>query len=76
MRYTIHDAEQTLQYGHPDEDTLKRYSVDILQELCTRRNIKIDEDHKGLRRLKRPYIDALLRATRVSSQSLFPADSY
>lgn len=66
MRYTIRHAEQALQYGRPDEDTLKRYSVDILQELCTRRNIKIDEDHKGLKRLKRPYIDALLHATRVS----------
>jgi len=64
MRYTIHHAEQALQYGRPDEDTLKRYSVDILQELCRRRNIKIDEE--GLKRRKRPYIDGLLRATRVS----------
>ena len=58
MRYMIHDAEQALQHGHPDEATLKRYSVAILQELCVRRRFKIDQ--KGSRRLKRPYIDVLL----------------
>jgi hypothetical protein len=64
MPYTIHDAEQALQHGHPDEDTLKRYSVGILQELCARRSINIVQ--KGSRRLKKPYIDALLNVTCVS----------
>lgn len=65
MHYTIHDAEKALQHGHPGEDTLKRYSVDILQELCARRGLKIVQ--KGSRRLKRPYIDALLeKKTRLT----------
>ena len=61
MRYTIHDAEQALRHGSPDEDTLKRYSVDILHELCARRSLELVQ--KGARRLKRPYIDALLHVT-------------
>lgn len=73
MRYTIHDAEQALQHGRPNDDTLKRYSVDILQELCARRKIKIVQ--KGSRRLKRPYIDALLHVAPVSTQSLLPAST-
>ena len=64
MRYTIHDAEKALQHGRPDEDTLKRYTVDVLQELCARHRIKVVQ--KGSRRLKRPYIDALLHVTCVS----------
>lgn len=64
MRHTIHDAEQALQHGCPDRKTLERFSVDILEELCTTRMVEIV--HKGTRRFKKPYIDALLDVTRVS----------
>lgn len=64
MPRTIHDAEKALQHGRPDQRTLKQYSVDILQELCARRRIEVVQ--KGSRRLKGPYIDALLPVTHVS----------
>ena len=41
MHYTIHDAEEALRHGCPDEDTLKQFTVDVLQELYAMRRIKI-----------------------------------
>ncbi len=64
MPSTIRDAEQALQNGCQDGNTLKKFSVDILQELCAKRSITIVQ--KGSRRLKQPYIDALVHVTRVS----------
>jgi hypothetical protein len=39
------------------EKTLQRYSIAALQELCVKNGIEVDN---GSRRLKKPYINALL----------------
>jgi hypothetical protein len=56
--YTIHHAEQALRQGRQDERTLKRYTIATLRELCAKSHIQVDGE--GLRRLKKPYIEALL----------------
>jgi hypothetical protein len=56
--YTIYHAEHALRQHNQIEKTLKRYSIAVLRELCVKRAIQVDLGVS--RRLKRPYIDALL----------------
>jgi hypothetical protein len=56
--YTIYHAERALRQHNQTEKTLKRYSIAVLRELCVKRAIQVDLGVS--RRLKRPYIDALL----------------
>ncbi|KAI9444424.1 hypothetical protein BJY52DRAFT_1228866 [Lactarius psammicola] len=55
---TIDHAEQTLWRCRQDERTLRRYNIAILRELCAKNGIEVDEG--GSKRLKKPYIKALL----------------
>jgi hypothetical protein len=64
----IHDAEQALRRGRQDEKSLRRYSVAVLQELCAKCGIQVSQEHK--RRLKKPYIEALLTHVRRHSSLL------
>ena len=56
--YMVYHTECTLQQYNQTEKTLKWYSIAVLRELCVKRAIQVDLG--GSRRLKRPYIDALL----------------
>ena len=66
--YTIYHAEQAFRQHDQNEKTLKRYSIAVLQELCVKRGIQVGVG--GSRRLKAPYIDALLAHVRWHSVSL------
>jgi hypothetical protein len=66
--YTIDHAEQALRQCRHDEKTLQRYSVAVLQELCAKNSIQVDEGCS--RRLKKPYINAILSHVRQHSSSL------
>ena len=56
--YMIDHAEPALWQHDQTEKTLKQYSIAVLRELCVERAIQVDLGVS--RRLKRPYIDALL----------------
>jgi hypothetical protein len=60
--HTIYQAEKALREHIQSEKTLKQYSVAVLRELCVKRGIQVDAGDS--RRLKRPYIDALLTHVR------------
>jgi len=60
--YTIYHAERALRQKCQNEKVLKRYSIAVLQELCAKRGIQVDAATS--RRLKKPYIDALLTYVR------------
>lgn len=59
---TIYQAEKALREGIQSEKTLRQYSIAVLRELCVKRGIQADAGDS--RRLKRPYIDALLTYVR------------
>jgi len=56
--YTIYHAECALWQYNQTEKTLKQYSIAVLRELCVKQAIQVDLGMS--RRLKRPYINALL----------------
>jgi hypothetical protein len=56
--YSIDHAKRILRQCRHDEQTLRRYSIAVLQELCAENGI--DVEMRGSRHLKKPYIDALL----------------
>lgn len=66
--YTIDHAEQALRQHRHDERTLQRYSIAVLQELCAKNGIEVDEGCS--RRLKKPYIDVVLSYVGQHSSSL------
>lgn len=60
--YTIQHAERAFRQHPQTERALKRYSIAILKELCTKRGIQVDVSSP--RHLKAPYINALLAHVR------------
>jgi hypothetical protein len=59
---TRYQAEKAFWQQGQSEKTLKRYKIAVLQELCVKRGIQVDVG--GSKRLKKPYIDALLTHVR------------
>jgi hypothetical protein len=60
--YTIDHAERALRQRRHDEKTLQRYSIAVLQELCAKNSIEVDGGCS--RRLKKPYINAIMNHVR------------
>jgi hypothetical protein len=67
--YTIDHAEEGLRQCGQDEKTLQKYSVAVLEELCTNNGIEVDKGSSS-RRLKKPYIKAVLGYVRRHSSLL------
>ena len=61
--FTIGHAEEGLEKCAQDEKTLQQYSVAVLEKLCTDKQVEVDKGSSS-RRLKKPYIKALLRYVR------------